>query len=177
MNNFREIVTKAVIGKAKKTTTQNVRVKCENTPDTVLGCWIINNKFNGTNQNGHVLINGTFDLNIWYSFDNDTKTAVSTHSISYQDVMNITLKNDTVLDNTSEIIVRSLKQPTVSKVEINNGEVELKIEKELGVEIVGNTKVKVSVEDFDDDYEELIDDELDDTIENIDAEYLDKDVN
>ena len=177
MGNFREIVTKAVIGKAKKNTTQNIEVKCENTPDTVLGCWIINHKFNGTNQFGHVLINGTFDLNIWYSYDSDTKTAVSNHTISYQDIMNVTLKNDTMLDNTSEIIVRSLKQPIVSNVDIKDGVVNLRVEKELGVEIVGNTKVKVSVEEFDDDYEEIIDDELEDTIENIDAEYLDKDVN
>ena len=86
--------------------------------------------------------------------------------------MNVPLKNDTVLDNNSEIIVRSLKQPTVTNVEINNGLVELTIEKELGVEIVGNTKVKVSVEDFDDDYEELIDEELDNAIEEINEEYL-----
>ena len=61
--------------------------------------------------------------------------------------------------------------------DIKDGVVNLRVEKELGVEIVGNTKVKVSVEEFDDDYEEIIDDELEDTIENIDAEYLDKDVN
>lgn len=174
MSNFREIVTKAVIGKAKKTTTQNVEIRPENNPDTVLGCWIINNKFNGINQFGHVLVNGDYDVNVWYSFDNDTKTAVTTHKISYQDVMNVTLKNDSTLDNTSEIIVRSLRQPTVSNVNINNGVVELKIEKELGVEIVGNTKVKVSVEEFDDDYEELIDDEIDEVLNNVDVEYLEE---
>ncbi|MBQ7031891.1 MAG: outer spore coat protein CotE [Bacilli bacterium] len=173
MSNYREIVTKAVIGKAKKTSGNKFNVQTEERPDTVLGCWVINNTFNGTNNRGSVLINGAFDVNVWYSYDNDTKTAVSTQRFTYTDKMNVPLKNDTVLDNNSEIIVRSLKQPTVTNVEINNGLVELTIEKELGVEIVGNTKVKISVEDVDDDYEELIDEELDNAIEEINEEYLD----
>jgi len=173
LSNYREIVTKAVIGKAKKTSGNKFNVQTEERPDTVLGCWVINNTFNGTNNRGSVLINGAFDVNVWYSYDNDTKTAVSTQRFTYTDKMNVPLKNDTVLDNNSEIIVRSLKQPTVTNVEINNGLVELTIEKELGVEIVGNTKVKISVEDVDDDYEELIDEELDNAIEEINEEYLD----
>ena len=73
--------------------------------------------------------------------------------------MNIQLKDDNTLTDSSEIIVRSLKQPTVTNVEIKNGMVQLDIEKELGVEVVGNTKLKVPVEDGYDDYEEIIDEE------------------
>ena len=107
MSNYREIVTKAVIGKAKKTSGNKFNVQTEERPDTVLGCWVINNTFNGTNNRGSVLINGAFDVNVWYSYDNDTKTAVSTQRFTYTDRMNVPLKNDTVLDNNSEIIVRS----------------------------------------------------------------------
>ena len=174
MSNFREIVTKAVIGKAKKTSGNKFVVETEERPDTVLGCWVINHTFNGANNHGSVLITGAFDVNIWYSYDNDTKTAVCTKRFTYSDKMNVPLKNDTVLDNNSEIIVRSLKQPTVTNVEIKNGSVELNIEKELGVEIVGNTKVKVSVEEFDDDYEELLDDDIDNEIDNLNDDYLDE---
>ena len=173
MSNFREIVTKAVIGKAKKTSTNKFMMTTDERPDTVLGCWVINNNFNGVNNMGTVLISGAFDVNVWYSYDNDTKTAVSTKRFTYTDKMNVPIKSDSTIDKTSEIIVRSLKQPTVTNVDIKNGLVELTIEKELGVEIVGNTKVKVSVEDFDDDYVELIDDELDSEIDSINEEYLD----
>jgi len=176
LSNFREIVTKAVIGKAKKTSGNKFVVETEERPDTVLGCWVINHTFNGANNHGSVLITGAFDVNIWYSYDNDTKTAVCTKRFTYSDKMNVPLKNATVLDNNSEIIVRSLKQPTVTNVETNNGIVDLTIEKELGVEVVGNTKVKISVEDFDDDYEEIIDEELDSAIEEIDEEYLDGEI-
>ena len=173
MSNFREIVTKAVIGKAKKTSGSKFIVETEEKVNTVLGCWVINNTFNGVNNHGSVLVTGAFDVNVWYSYDNDTKTAVSTKRFTYSDKMNVPLKSDTVLDNSSEIIVRSLKQPTVTNVDVKNGLVELTIEKELGVEVVGNTKVKVSVEDFDDDYEELFDAEIENSIDEIDDEYLD----
>lgn len=172
LSNFREIVTKAVIGKAKKTIGNEYLVEPENNPNTVLGCWVINHNFSGTSNLGSVLVNGEFDVNVWYSYDNDTKTAVSTKRFNYTEKMNVPLKNDTVLDNNSEIIVRSLKQPTVTNVNIKSGTVELTIEKELGVEIVGNTKVKVSVEDFDDDYEELLDDNINTEIDNLDDNYL-----
>ena len=39
---FKEIVTKAVIGKVKKHYKNTYTITTDNTPDTVLGCWIIN---------------------------------------------------------------------------------------------------------------------------------------
>lgn len=177
LSNYREIVTKAVIGKAKKTTGNIYNVETEERPNTVLGCWIINHNFNGTNNFGNVLVSGAFDVNVWYSYDNDTKTAVCTRRFTYNDKMNVPLKNDTVLDNSSEIIVRSLKQPTVTNVDVKNGNVELTIEKELGVEVVGNTKVKIAIEDFDDDYVELLDDNLEEEIDTLNDNYLDTSVN
>jgi len=45
---YKEIVTKAVIGKGKKRYKNNYKINTDNTPNTVLGCWIIN----------HVLVSG-----------------------------------------------------------------------------------------------------------------------
>ena len=73
--------------------------------------------------------------------------------------MNVPLKNDTILDNNSEIIVRTLNQPSVTDVEVIDGIVNLVIEKSVGVEVIGDTKVRVSVQDDFDDYEEIIDED------------------
>ena len=176
MSNFKEIVTKAVVGKAKKTSSGDYVIRTEEVPNTILGCWVINHTFNGSNNNGSVLINGAFDVNVWYSFDNDTKTAVSRERFSYSDIMNIRLKDNKTITDNSEIIVRSLKQPTVTEVKIDEGLVKLNIEKELGVEIVGDTKIKVSVEEDEDDYEVISDDVdnmSDEVLDNIDENYLD----
>ena len=175
MSSFKEIVTKAVIGKARKTNSNTFTLSPEEIPNTVLGCWVINHTFNGIKgHNGSVMVNGTFDVNVWYSYDSDKKTAVTTKKFSYSDSMNVPLKDDTSMDGASEIIVRCLKQPTVSNVSVDGANVKLDIEKEMGVEIVGDAKVKISVEDDYDDYHEIIDDEeADEITSEIDDNYLD----
>ena len=75
------------------------------------------------------------------------------------------------LTNNNEIIVRSIKQPTVQDVKIINGEVNLTVNKELGVEIVGESKVKIAtLED-----ELPWDDIEDDSIEEVNENYLNED--
>ena len=176
MASFKEIVTKAVIGKAKKTSVSKFSVTPSEIPDTVLGCWVINHTFEGRSVNGVVVIDGGFDVNVWYSYDNDTRTAVATEHFTYEDKMNIKLKDGALLTDASEIIVRSLTQPTVTDVSTDSGVVKLSIEKELGVEIVGNTMIKVSVEEDEDDYEviedSVDDEEVDQVINEIDEDYL-----
>ena len=173
MSNFKEIVTKAVVGKAKKNSVDSFTVETNEVPNTVLGCWVINHTFSGFNNNGTVMINGEYDVNVWYSYDNDTKTTVSTKRYSYTDKINVNLKDNTGLTNSNEIIVRSLRQPTVSDVKIENNVVDVIIEKELAVEVIGDTKLKVSIEELDDDYDVVDDNDLtDEIIDEIDEEYL-----
>lgn len=177
MASFKEIVTKAIIGKAKKTSVNTFSITPELKPDTILGCWVINHRFNGVNNGGVVNIDGNFDVNVWYSYDNDTRTAVSTQTFNYQDRMPVHLKDNAVLTNNEEIIVRSLKQPTVTNVSVTDGVVKLNVEKELGVEVVGDTKIKVSIEEEEDDYEIISDEDIlsesaEEAIEQIDEEYL-----
>ena len=78
---FKEIVTKAIIGKGKKTTNLDHSVETEDNINTVLGCWVINHNFNGINNAGKVIVNGAYDINIWYSYDNNTKTNVIVRNI------------------------------------------------------------------------------------------------
>lgn len=173
MSNFKEIVTKAVVGKAKKNSVDSFSVATEEVPNTVLGCWVINHTFNGVNNNGRVGVNGEYDINVWYSYDNDTKTAVSTKRYAYNDNINVNLKDNTGLSSSNEIIVRSLKQPTVSDVKIDNNLVKVVVEKELAVEVIGDTKIKVSIEELDDDYDIADDNDIsDEVIDEIDENYL-----
>ncbi len=172
MANFKEIITKSVIGKAKKTNSMNFSFTPDEKANTVLGCWVINHNFSGVNQSGKVGVNGSFDVNVWYSYDNDTKTKVNTKRFNYHELLNVPLKDEATLTNNSEIIVRSLKQPTVTNVKIENDNIVLDLEKELGVEIVGDTLIKVPVEDDYDDYEEILDDVEEESIDSVDENYL-----
>lgn len=170
MAEYKEIVTKAVIAKGKKSTSNKYTLEPEEIPNTILGCWVINNTFNGTSVGDSIIVNGSFDVNVWYSYDNDSKTAVSTKKYNYSDTMHMKSLNS--LDSRPEVLVKSLKQPTVADVKIENGVVNLSIDKELGIEIVGNTKIKVPVETLDDDYEILEDDPPLEEIDKVNEDYL-----
>ena len=80
---FKEIVTKAVIGKGKKYFKNNYNLLAEHNANTILGCWVINHKFKGTVVGEKVVIDGNFDINIWYSYDDDKKFKCKTDSAEY----------------------------------------------------------------------------------------------
>ena len=170
---FKEIVTKAVIGKGKKYFKNNYNITVSDNPTTVLGCWVINHKFKWYKSGGKIGVDGSYDVNIWYSYDNDSKTTVVNKTINYNDLFNVKTRTDADLTGDTEIIVRTLKQPNCSKVNIeDNGVITFDIEKELGVEIVGETKMKIAIEEEEEPWEE-IEDEMDEKIE----EEIDNKVN
>ena len=169
MSNYKEIVTKAVVSKGKKlfTSTNNVMV---NNPSTILGCWVINHNFNGVKEGNKIIIDGSYDVNIWYSYDNDTKTDVVRETNKYSEVINMRER-----DNTSgeEIIVRSLKQPSCVKVDIDGNNITYTIEKELGIELVGDIKVKIEANLDEDPWDEIVEEkDIDDIKEDFIEESL-----
>lgn len=165
---YREIVTKAVIGKGKKKYTNNYEIEVEHVPTTILGCWIINHNFEAHEQNDKILINGSFDANIWYSYDNDTLTTVTNKKITYHEAERLDVDTSNVINK--DIVVRSLKQPTCISAKSDGNLIKLDIEKELGIEILGDTKVKISqVDDEDDNWLDL-----DETIDKVNPDYIDK---
>lgn len=169
MASFKEIVTKAVVGKGKKYFKNSYTVKCDNTPTTVLGCWVINHKFKGYKSGDKIGVDGSFDINIWYSYDGDSKTAVINKKIEYNDLFNVKIRDNSDLSGDTDVIVRCLNQPSCFSVKIDGDDISFDIEKELGVEIVGETKVKISVEDDEEPWDEIVDDVDDDTLNEIDA--------
>ena len=168
MSLYKEIVTKAVIGKGKKYFKDNYNIEVEQVPTTILGCWVINHKFKGYKASDQIGVNGSYDVNIWYSYDNDSKTAVVNKNISYNDLFNVSLKENSDLSSDTDIIVVTLKQPTCSGVNINGNKITFDIEKELGVEVVGDTKVKIAIEEDEEPWEEITDPVKEEDLEKID---------
>ena len=171
MANYREIVTKAMVSKGKKMFTTVERVQVEN-PSTILGCWVINHNFQGKRVGRQITIDGSYDINIWYSYDNDTKTNVVKKTNHYQEVIHMREVEDITGE---EIIVRSLKQPNCVKMEIQGNEIEYVIEKELGIELVGDVKMKIEANDEEDTWDEIVEDstDVDDSIDQqVNEDYI-----
>ena len=165
---YKEIVTKAIIGKGKKYFKNNYNIDTTNNPTTVLGCWVINHKFKGYKSGDKIGVDGSYDVNIWYSYDNDSKTMVVNKKVTYNDLFNVRIRENAELTSDTDIIVRTLKQPNCVKVNINNGNIDFEIEKELGVEIIGETKVKISIEEDEEPWDDIEDDVTEETLKEID---------
>ena len=175
MSNYKEIVTKAVIAKGKKTFINNDSITLDNSPSTVLGCWVINHNFKGTKNADTINIDGSYDVNIWYSYDNDTKTDVVKETNTYHEVVHMRSVNDV---EGEEIIVRSLKQPNPLKVEIEGNSIKYVIEKELGIELVGDVKVKIETNEEDDNWDEIVEEEkVEEEIDNnVKEDYINEEI-
>lgn len=170
MSSFKEIVTKAVLGKGRKVFTTNHTLTTPHQPTTILGCWVINHNFSGVKKNDKIHIEGSYDVNIWYSYDNDSKTEVVKQTNNYLETVNVRKKETGEVTN-EDVIIRSLAQPTCTKVDIVDGVIHYTIEKELGIELIGDTKVRISIDEDEDEWDDIIDeDEMDQAGEEIDQE-------
>lgn len=166
MNEIREIVTKAVVGKGKKIIRINNLVTPSNEAFSILGCWVINHEFEGSLIDGNkVGITGNFEINIWYAYDNNTKTEIAKKIVEYEDVIRTKQIVSDVSNTTKDIIIRVLQQPTCTNAKIEENGIEVEIIFEVVGEIIGETKMLVTVfqnnnemiDTADDDFENEID--------------------
>ena len=173
MSSYSEIVTKAVLGKGKKIFTNKHFIEVSNNPTNVLGCWVINHNFKGDKTDNNIIVTGSYDINIWYSYDNDTKTDVVKETFNYKETVNIK-ERDGVDYTDASIIVRSLKDPTCSEVSIDKNKINYTVQEEIGIELVGDTKVKILVDEETDDWEEIIDEKeaIDEIDTSVNEDYL-----
>ena len=79
----REIITKAVCGKGRKFSQVTHTVTPPHRPSSILGAWLINHQYEAVKSGDGIEVVGTYDINIWYSYDKNTKTDVAKETISY----------------------------------------------------------------------------------------------
>ena len=145
MNEVREIVTKAVVAKGKKTMHITHVIETTVRPYSILGCWIINNEFEASKNLDVVDVDGTFEVNIWYSGLENTKTDVLRETVSYHKDIKTKKIVKSYIDNNVDILAKVLKHPTVIRAKIDEDKIILEIEFEILAEIIGETKIQVTV--------------------------------
>lgn len=145
MNDVREIVTRAVLAKGRKKFKLKETVLVNADVSSVLGCWIINHQFETELNNKEVIVKGTFENNIWYSADNNTRTDVARSTTEYSGTIKVKeLLNDNI-SNHCDVVARVLQQPTCTNALITNDGIEIDIVFEVLVEVIGETKMMVNV--------------------------------
>ncbi|WP_027724512.1 outer spore coat protein CotE [Tuberibacillus calidus] len=171
--NYREIITKAVCGKGKKFSQNAHTITPTHKPSSILGCWVINHKFRPHYQKDAVIVEGSYDINVWYSYNNNTKTEVVSETFTYRDEIALTIKDRNVISDRLEVYAHTLQEPSSLETNIspNGNKIIVQVEKEMQVELIGETKVRVNV-DADSAIDEDWEDDLDEALDELDSEFL-----
>lgn len=172
---YREIITKAVVGKGRKFTQSSHTLAPKNRPTSILGCWVIKHEYKAKKSGSNVEVDGRYDVNIWYSYNNNTKTEVWTETVSYKDNIKLRYKDEDSIGDDYEVIVRVLQQPNCLECTIspNGNKTIVQVERELLAEVIGETKVCVAVNpkgcDDEDEFDLDVDD---DEFEDLDPDFI-----
>ncbi|WP_067931284.1 outer spore coat protein CotE [Alicyclobacillus kakegawensis] len=158
--NYREIVANAVCGRGSKYSQTTYTVRPTNRPSTIGGCWVMNHHYDAELVGDYVEVHGRFDINVWYSYNGNSETAVAKDTVSY--VEQIALRDlDAACERDSrQVEVRVLQSPNCLDATItgNGSEILVRVEKEIGVELIGQTKLCVVTAELpekkDDDFAE-----------------------
>ena len=134
-----EIMTKATLAKGLKKTIHKYEFTVDQI-DKILGCWISNHQFQGMISETKPQIKGTFDIHLWYSFQNDS--FLLKQQISYLDKIDLSCKNHQ-LSNKDEMIADCLRLPKCINATLNDQTMVIEIEKEMSLKIVGDTTILV----------------------------------
>lgn len=160
-NNIREIYTKAVVAKGKKLSRNTYTLTLSEKPNEILGCWITNHHFEAVLNNRVPKIIGTYDVHIWYSCRDATDSLVEKHQISYQDEMQVTKKENRDFEKGDEVKGRCLSKPKCLSATKDNSNVSVVIEKEMQIEVSGETCIKVEVKSEAEIWDDLDDIQID----------------
>ncbi len=171
MSSYREIVTKAVVGKGKKKDSQEFSFEVDKDLSKALGCWIINNEFSPVFKDEKTYIKGTYDINVWYAYDQDSQTDIYRVKQDYEEEIVLKMKEGETIKSESELKAFCLKYPTCTNLSIKEGnKLVLTVDKEFSLDVIGEAKLKIQVSKLDED-EWALDDQIDNAV-NVD--YISK---
>jgi spore coat protein E len=151
----REIITKAVCGKGRKFSTITHTVTPPHHPTSILGAWIINHQYESVRSGNGIEVIGSYDINIWYSYNKNTQTDVAKETVSYVELVPLSYVDPKHRSSTEEVTADATQEPNCVEATIsaNGSSVIIRVEREFAVEMVAETKVYVVVDPngFDDD--------------------------
>lgn len=145
---YREILTKAIIAKGYKAIIDNHTFETHNNISKVLGCWIINHHHEVYILNQKVYIKGCYEANLWYGYDDNSKSTLLNKTFEFNDEIpyNFALEKS-VLSEKNELIDYVDLEPSCSKMSFDSDKLLINIERSYKVDIIGETKIKIKIDD------------------------------
>lgn len=159
-NNIREIYTKAIVAKGKKLSKCTYTFTLTHSPNDILGCWITNHHFDAAIKNHIPKVIGTFDVHVWYSYHDEQDSIVEKHRVSYFEDMQVSKKENRDFEINDQVKARCFEKPKCLSASHDQNEVNIEIEKEMQIEISGETCIRVEVKDEDEVWDDIDDIEI-----------------
>ncbi|MCR8842848.1 outer spore coat protein CotE [Paenibacillus sp. SC116] len=146
-NHSREIITKAICGKGRKFSVVTHTVTPPHNPTSILGAWIINHQYEAVRAGDGIEVIGTYDINIWYSYNNNSQTDVAKETVSYADLVSLAYVDPHHRAATVEVAAEATQEPSCVEATVSSSgtSVVIRVEREFLVEMVAETKVWVVV--------------------------------
>lgn len=146
VNDIREIVTKAVIGKGKRRFEMPIRMpQISGTIGRVLGAFITNHRMDAKKSGDMIEVSGQYDIHVWFTHQDDVESEIIRLTVDYGDIIELTdaLRNHIL--ETDEITVEEVISPYTTDVLLDGGIIIVEMAFEVGVEVIGETKMRVAI--------------------------------
>ena len=144
----REIITKAVCGKGRKFSTITHTVTPPHHPTSILGAWIINHQYEAVKSGDGIEVIGSYDINIWYSYNKNSQTDVAKETISYVELCSAFVCRPETSHFHRRGFWRMRRRNRIAWKRRSSATVRpcvIRVEREFAVEMVAETKVCVAV--------------------------------
>jgi len=176
----RDIITKAVCGRGRKFSTVTHTITPPHHPSSILGAWIINHRYEAVRAGDGIEVIGSYDANIWYSHDKNTKTDVAKETINYVCHVPLSYVDPRHRVSTEEVSAEAVQEPNCVEANISPGgnAVVLRVEYEFKVEMVAETKLRVLVDPagYEDDKDHEFGFGEDEDFEDLDSDLLEEEI-
>jgi spore coat protein E len=147
-NTIREIITKAIIAKGKRKSRNKYTFEIADVTK-VLGCWITNHEFNASFNADKVEVKGTYDVHIWYCFEQESNSNIYKTKIEYVENIDVHSEEERIFSIHDEVQTHCEELPKCMEVELMDALVTLDIEKEIQVRVIGETCIRVETKEED----------------------------
>lgn len=186
---YREIFVKAVCARGKKSFRQTHSFKPTHEPERILGCWVANHRCMARPSTESVVVDGQYDVNVWYTYSDNSQTEIVKGTICYTEQVPVDSIGGDRFGPEAEVRATVVQEPhcvakTLKQSEDGTGTViQIEISKEYYSEVVAETKLVVRAvpasaldndekkdDDWDIDVDDMVDDFAEDDIDDEDAE-------
>jgi len=146
MNEIREILTKAVIGKgSRKFDLTAMMPETAGLVDRVLGAVMTQHLVTATKSGNSIEISGSYEVHVWYTYEDDKKTEIVRMAVDYGDVIVLENALREHLLASDELVAEELVAPYATDVRIEGGVIHVDVSLEVVAEVIGETKMRVAI--------------------------------